>query len=120
MQSIEKAQKASKNASNDKFARINELPEDKRELLLDMLKRHSPNFVAEEMQSWGFSVDIKTITLSHILEKYRKNNIHISEIISSHVVAKETARLRKGIDFINELQEFYYRRFQVPSAKSAA
>lgn len=105
MKSIEKAQKASKTPGNDKFSRINQLPEEEFSLVVDLLRRHSPRTVAEEMQSRGFCKDIATISLTHLLEKFRRLHVPISDLISPYMVAKETGRLRRNVNFINEITD---------------
>ncbi|MDO9067831.1 MAG: hypothetical protein Q7W05_05175 [Deltaproteobacteria bacterium] len=102
MSSVAKAQKASKDPSNDKFKRINEIPDEKRKLFLDLLRKgHSPQSVAEEMQILGFNKDMQLVSLRHLIEKYRKQHIPVTELISPYMVAKETSRLKKGVNFIN-------------------
>jgi len=88
-----------------KFDRIENLPPDKREIVLSLLRQQSPKFIAAEIQSWGFCLDIKEISLAHLLEEYRQKKIPIQELVNPFVVSKLTSGLSRNINVIHELSE---------------
>jgi hypothetical protein len=105
LSSIQQAQAASKDLNHDKFWRVNSLPADRIEQTVEMLKRHSPRTVAELLQEDGYHTDIKAISLSHILEKYRAEKIPAHQLISPYLVERLTSELKRNVNVFSEMSD---------------
>lgn len=105
MTSIQKAQKASKNPNHDKYWRINSLPDDMRDLIIDLLKQHSPRMVAETIREAGYHLDIQPITLMHCLETYRREKISADECLNPYIIEKLSSRLKTSVNCFAEMSE---------------
>ncbi len=103
---LKKAQEASlsaKKGTHDPFARINALPPEQYELVLGMLKGHSPYVVARTIQQdWGQCLDVTEVTLAHQLERFRAAKIHPSQLLNPYVVSRITEQFRRNVNVISE------------------
>ncbi len=100
---IEKAQKASKAVNHDPFERINNLPPEQYEIVLSMLKAHSPYAVAKTIQQdWEQCLDVTELTLAHQLERFRAAKIPLEQLMNPYVIARLTEQVRRNVNVISE------------------
>lgn len=103
IQKAQAAAKASKAGTHDPFARINALPPEQLELVVGMLRGHSPALVARTIQQdWGQCLDVTELTLAHQLERFRAAKIPASELLNPYVISKLTESYRKSVNVISE------------------
>ena len=102
---IQKAQSVAHDPNHDPLWRINSLPTEVYDRTYGMLKQHSPRTIAELLQEEGYHTDIKAVTLSHILERFRSAKIPKHQLLNVYVVERLTTEVRKQVNIFSELSD---------------
>lgn len=103
--SIAKGQPLSTGSAHGKHGRIDGLPDDLRELVDDLVTRHSSRTVAEVIRDAGHCLDIAPVTLQHYVDAYRRERIPPERCINPFLVERLTSRLRRNVNCLTAMSD---------------